>query len=187
MGDMEERTTRERILDVALDLFVTQGYDKASLREIAERMGFTKAALYYHFASKSDLLMALHERVHHVLDEPLAELGNERPTLEAWERFLDKCIECMGTNRKLFLMQQLNQATLAEAHTKAHVDQHFDLEERARRLFADQTRPANERAKMAASFVVAFVTPMLAGRLFPEDELQELSATLREAVHTILH
>ncbi len=39
-----EQSTRERILDVALDLFVEKGYDKTSLREIAERMGFTKAA-----------------------------------------------------------------------------------------------------------------------------------------------
>ena len=57
----EERSTRERILDVALDLFVDQGYDKTSLREIAEKMGFSKAALYYHFASKADILMGLHQ------------------------------------------------------------------------------------------------------------------------------
>jgi AcrR family transcriptional regulator len=51
--------TRQRILWIALDLFTTQGYDKTSMREIAERMGFSKAALYYHFAGKEDILMAL--------------------------------------------------------------------------------------------------------------------------------
>jgi AcrR family transcriptional regulator len=56
--------TRERILDIALDLFIDKGYDKTSLREIAEKLGFSKAALYYHFASKDDILLALHQRLH---------------------------------------------------------------------------------------------------------------------------
>lgn len=46
------RSTRERILDVALDLFLQKGFDKTSLPEIAEHLGFTKAALYYHFSSR---------------------------------------------------------------------------------------------------------------------------------------
>src|SRR5262249_12854805 len=40
--------TRERIQAIALELFAEQGYEKTSLREIAERLGVTKAALYYH-------------------------------------------------------------------------------------------------------------------------------------------
>jgi len=44
--------TRERILDISLELFTTQGYEKTSLREIAEQLGFSKAAIYYHFESK---------------------------------------------------------------------------------------------------------------------------------------
>ena len=41
-------------------LFVDRGYDKTS-REIAERLGVTKAAIYYHFRSREDILMALHQ------------------------------------------------------------------------------------------------------------------------------
>ena len=62
----EAASTRERILDVALDLFIEKGFDGTSLREIAEQLGVTKAALYYHFASKDDILMALHMRLHEV-------------------------------------------------------------------------------------------------------------------------
>ena len=63
-----ERTdTRERILDVALDLFVEKGFDQTSLREIAEQLGVTKAALYYHFPSKGDILIALHIRMHELV------------------------------------------------------------------------------------------------------------------------
>jgi AcrR family transcriptional regulator len=58
-----ERTgdTRERIKDIALELFTEQGYEQTSLREIAERLGVTKAALYYHFKSKEEIVRAFVE------------------------------------------------------------------------------------------------------------------------------
>lgn len=51
--------TRTRILDVAVDLFIEQGYAGTSIRDISERLGMTKGSLYYHFASKEDVLTAL--------------------------------------------------------------------------------------------------------------------------------
>ncbi len=51
--------TRERIQRTALELFTEQGYERTSLREIAERIGVTKAALYYHFSSKEEILGSL--------------------------------------------------------------------------------------------------------------------------------
>lgn len=55
----ESGGTRAEILRVALDLFRTQGYDATSLRQIAERLGITKAALYYHFPAKELLVVEL--------------------------------------------------------------------------------------------------------------------------------
>ena len=52
-------STKERIQRVALELFVLHGYEKTSLREIADRLGITKAALYYHYASKQELLKSI--------------------------------------------------------------------------------------------------------------------------------
>ncbi|MDA2808569.1 TetR/AcrR family transcriptional regulator [Nocardiopsis suaedae] len=48
--------TRAEIRETALELFAKKGYTATSLREIAEGLGITKAALYYHFRSKQDLL-----------------------------------------------------------------------------------------------------------------------------------
>jgi AcrR family transcriptional regulator len=48
-----------RVLDVALDLFSRQGYDGTSLQLIADRLGVTKAAVYYHFRTKGEILAAL--------------------------------------------------------------------------------------------------------------------------------
>ncbi|MGN9914155.1 TetR/AcrR family transcriptional regulator [Phytohabitans sp. LJ34] len=51
--------TKARIRAVAMELFASQGYERTSLREIAERVGMTKASLYYHYPSKQALLLAL--------------------------------------------------------------------------------------------------------------------------------
>jgi AcrR family transcriptional regulator len=47
---------RERILSVATSLFVERGYDGVAMREISDACGITKAALYYHFTGKAELL-----------------------------------------------------------------------------------------------------------------------------------
>jgi AcrR family transcriptional regulator len=50
---------RERILAEAGALFVRQGYDGISMREIAEACSLSKAGIYYHFKDKEDLFLAL--------------------------------------------------------------------------------------------------------------------------------
>jgi AcrR family transcriptional regulator len=56
---MEQPDTRTRIQDVALRLFNENGYEATSLREIADEIGVTKAALYYHFKTKEEIVTSL--------------------------------------------------------------------------------------------------------------------------------
>ena len=70
--------TRARIIDVALELFAAQGYEKTSLREIADRLGVTKAALYYHFKTKDDIVHGIVESMAAPIDEAIA-WGRGRP------------------------------------------------------------------------------------------------------------
>lgn len=50
---------RERILDVARNQFLERGFAATSMQEIADAVGMTKPALYYHFKDKQDLLLAV--------------------------------------------------------------------------------------------------------------------------------
>ncbi|MGH3764440.1 MAG: TetR/AcrR family transcriptional regulator [Pseudonocardiaceae bacterium] len=77
---MDERRTdtREAIRSVALELFAEQGYDKTSLREISERLGVTKAAVYYHFKTKEEILLSLIEDFLSQVDD-LADWAQSRP------------------------------------------------------------------------------------------------------------
>jgi AcrR family transcriptional regulator len=55
-------TTRQKLLDAAIDLFSEVGYAAAGLGEIIERAGMTKGALYHHFDSKEALATAIIEQ-----------------------------------------------------------------------------------------------------------------------------
>lgn len=61
--------TKAEILAVALELFAERGYDATSLREIAERLEISKAALYYHFSSKEEIVRSMVEQLTTALDE----------------------------------------------------------------------------------------------------------------------
>jgi AcrR family transcriptional regulator len=51
--------TRQRIQEVARDLFLQQGVQRTSLQDIANKLGITKPALYYHFSSREDLVRSI--------------------------------------------------------------------------------------------------------------------------------
>ncbi|MEV6068507.1 TetR/AcrR family transcriptional regulator [Nocardia sp. NPDC052001] len=55
------RSTKDAIRDAAIELFTSKGFEQSSLREVADAVGITKASLYYHYASKVDLLIAIVE------------------------------------------------------------------------------------------------------------------------------
>lgn len=111
--------TRQRIQDVALELFAEQGYEKTSLREIAERLEVTKAALYYHFKTKEDILTSIFEDLTRPIDE-LVEWGTEQPrTLETKRTILTRYSEILTKASPLFRFMQENQATMRDLKTGA--------------------------------------------------------------------
>lgn len=92
--DGRTRDTRERALAVALELFVTQGFSKTTLQDIADRLGLTKAALYYHFPTKADLVRSVVQPAVDDVDALLAEAsgstsGSTLGSRELLERFFD--------------------------------------------------------------------------------------------------
>ena len=60
---MEKSSTREEILEAALDLFAVNGYEATSISQLADAVGIRKASLYSHFANKQDILDTVVETV----------------------------------------------------------------------------------------------------------------------------
>lgn len=68
--------TKQRIQAAARELFAEKGVGNTSLQEIADKLGITKPALYYHFASREDLLRSI--------VGPLIDAGQR--FVEEWEK-----------------------------------------------------------------------------------------------------
>ena len=183
-----DESTRERILDVALELFNSKGYDKTSLREIAERLGVTKAALYYHFARKEDILLELHLRLHalgHTILNALDALDGAQ-LVAAWPALLDGLIDEVVANRELFLVHQRNPGAIeALAANERHQAENDDLEQRFRAFLGDSAIPLEQRVRMAFSVGGIFGALMGASGMFGDVDPDEVAGQLRRAVHAL--
>ena len=64
------------ILDVAFRLFMEKGYEHTSIQDIIDHLGgLSKGAIYHHFKSKEDILVAVTERITAESNDMLTEIG----------------------------------------------------------------------------------------------------------------
>lgn len=178
-------TLREQILDVALELFNAEGYEQTSLREIAERLGVTKAALYYHFQSKADILLELHLRLHRLgegLLDQVNAIGGDGDVEAIWPGVIDRFIDEVLANRDLFLVHQRNQRAFEQvADTERHRRENDDLEERFRRVLASKAISLDARVRMAASVGAVMFSLMGAEALFGDEDTERVADIARTA------
>lgn len=92
--------TRAEIRAVALELFAQRGFEQTSLREIAERLDITKAALYYHFPSKDKLISDLFSPL--VVDLEAFSVDAMASGREGMRATLDGYLELCHRHKMLF-------------------------------------------------------------------------------------
>ena len=96
--ETEARSTREALIEAALELFTERGYAAVATEEIVARAKVTRGALYHHFEDKRDLFRAVFQRVEGGLMERIGARMNAAS--DPWElmlngmrSFLDACEE----------------------------------------------------------------------------------------------
>lgn len=91
---------RREILTAALRLFRKQGFDRTSLREIADDRHLSKSGLYHHFSAKDQILLELVSPLLKRVEALLDEVPSELPDLADRERllatYLDIVVEYRG-------------------------------------------------------------------------------------------
>jgi AcrR family transcriptional regulator len=103
----QARDGRAALLEAAARVFVRRGFRDASVEEIAGEAGFSKGAVYWHFAGKDDLFLALlEERLNAPVREMIELLRSAPPerdlSVEANLRF----VELLDRQRELLLLDQ---------------------------------------------------------------------------------
>jgi AcrR family transcriptional regulator len=170
---VQAEQTRQQILETAQRLFAELGYDATSLQMIADDMGLTKAAVYYHFRAKSDILYAAMqpgiERVEALLNV-VAALRSRRARME-----------CMVTGLVDFLVENRHLAVMAsnEPAAKRHKldEESVAMKERALTLFYGDDPTGAERLSFFAAFCIPETLPDMVD--LSDDELREaLQSTL---------
>ncbi|EKD82582.1 MAG: TetR family transcriptional regulator [uncultured bacterium] len=69
---------QNQILETARDLIFTEGFSNFTIREVASRIGISEAAIYRHFASKEELMLALLEALFNPWREAISKLVDEK-------------------------------------------------------------------------------------------------------------
>ncbi|MEV8548153.1 helix-turn-helix domain-containing protein [Streptomyces sp. NPDC051572] len=111
--------------DTALELFAEKGYERTSLREISERLEVTKAALYYHFKTKEDIVVSLFTDLMAPIDALIAWSKEQPPTLETKHEILARYSLALADAAPLFRLMQENRATMRELSIGKNFEDHM--------------------------------------------------------------
>ena len=88
------RLTQKAIVTTAAILFAEKGFGSTSLDDIAEVLGVTKGALYYHIKNKEEILRLIYLSVLNVAEEPLRRIvESDLPSAEKLHRAIEHHIE----------------------------------------------------------------------------------------------
>jgi AcrR family transcriptional regulator len=104
--------TRQRLIDIAVELFNKYSYAGTSLQMIADEFGFTKGAIYHHFRTREDLLRAIVEPMIEQLGSIVEAAERQRTAHARAEHMLRGYAAHLAANRKLAALLALDPGVL---------------------------------------------------------------------------
>lgn len=185
---MKARDTRRRLLDIARGVYAERGYEAATNKEIADLAHMTTAALYYHFPSKRDLYLAVHE------DAREQVYSRFEQVLDPTATFADQLVSVLMATHELNAEDPTLARFLASARTDMNrrPDLLPALENRAsfRSQFFDRIIEAGVRSgeipPRNRGLVQVFITAMITGMTDALSDDQDVHLRAIEAVQAIL-
>lgn len=180
--------TRRRILDVARGVYADLGYEVATNKDIADQAHMTTAALYYHFPSKRDLYLAVHD------DARERVYSRFEAVLDPTASFVDQLLTILDETHRL----NDEDPTLARFLGAARVDMsrrpelYDGLRHRAqfRQQFFDRIVDAGVRSGEIRpdqrDIVSAFILTVLIGMTDAMSDDQQLHASAIAAVRAVI-
>lgn len=173
---MKQEDTKRRILDKALELFSTQGYDSVSVGEIAKAVGIKAPSLYNHFPSKQAIFDAIveataaqYERDTDRIDIHVQDAEQDIPvfteiTAEGLFEKVHQIFEYSLRNesisrfRRMMTIEQFRSPELAALYSQRYVDRvlHYHAG-----LFRDLIAAGKVRAEDPDTLALLYVAPVL--------------------------
>lgn len=179
--------TKERILEVALDMFSQYGYAGTNLREIAAELGITKAALYKHYKSKEDIWNSTMDVFDDYYKKNALKSGKEMKipsTLEEFKTQEKTVIKVIMTNpmirkgRRLLTIEQFRDEKTAATATNRFITTNV---ERLKLIFAPMIKNGLLIDTDIDMLALAYTTPISALIQMCDREPRKQELTLKMA------
>lgn len=103
----EAQETRGRILESALDIFCEKNFSNVSMTEIAESIGLTKGAVYWHFKSKNDILLQLIEEMCRQTERDFIDIYGIPESLEGLRLYYKSAIAHLSQDERYLKIHKL--------------------------------------------------------------------------------
>ncbi|UBU16341.1 TetR family transcriptional regulator [Nonomuraea gerenzanensis] len=162
--------TSERILEAARVLFAARGYRATSMQAIADEVGITKAALYYHFDSKEEILRHITVPLLDELEEALAGAESGGSAEEVRWRAIEGYVDVHLRHRHTLTMLVKDMTLLVQAPIADRFRTAIAL---ANELVAGPSRGIEGRVR-ACQVVAGLADPVLLFRDEPPERLRRL-------------
>ncbi|MEV0286010.1 MULTISPECIES: TetR family transcriptional regulator [unclassified Kribbella] len=162
--------TSERILEAARILFAARGYRASSMQAIADEVGITKAALYYHFDSKEEILRQLTVPLLDELEAVLAQAESGADADEVRWRAIEGYVDVHLRHRHTLTMLVKDMTLLVQAPIADRFRTSIAL---ANDLVAGPSSGLEQRVR-ACQVVAGLADPVVLFRDAPADRLRKL-------------
>lgn len=130
--------TRSRLLDTALKLFSEHGVEGTSLQMIADELGVTKAAVYYHFKTKDEITEAVAAPAVQELDQIIEEAQKKRSRGAQIDHALSGFVELIVRQRLLLGLYNRDPGIQRVVNRTFQAPQGTDLRTRMKTVLAGE-------------------------------------------------
>lgn len=179
MRRSQRGVTRSSIAAAALELFLEQGYEGASVRDLGARLDVTASALYHHFRDKSEILDVIVSPLLDALERLIADVDEGPWSPALVRRRVEALYEVLASNRRVLTLLATDVSVAAHPLV---VSRTSDMPDRLSSLLIPADATTDHRLRARAS-IGALVTPLTTST---EDELAECHDVLVRAALAVL-
>ena len=178
------RNTKQAILDAALQLFGSKGFEQTSLREVVDAVGITKPSLYYHYGSKLELLVAIIDPVLDHLRTIAAEIETQPRDAQGRREVLRSYIRGLAQHRDAGALLVRDTVAILNATAERHPEVR-DTHTVVRDWLAGPDPTAASMLRASAAMEVLAVA-LISKEVAPDAEPEVVESTLLDAAIAVL-
>ena len=155
------------MLDTAQRLFTQYGYDATSLQMISDDMGVTKAAVYYYFRTKADILHAIAAESFAAIDALIEGAGRRTGRAARSRHLIEGFVDLLISKRQMSTLKSSDPAIHRELRTSGEI---MELERRVMDVLYGPDPTPEERVAHLLVLTVPEIIPALGD--LTDDELR---------------